>query len=106
MSAPTWPDGTKRSTGNGFDLIARREAGRSIFATPAEQVKAAAYERGVAAGQVSRAQKDGPAPDRGHAVMPNLSERATRQLKAGAATITISKQADALRRSRARKASI
>lgn len=106
MSAKHWPDGTPRSTGNGFDLAKRRETGPSIFATPAEQGKATAYERGVANGQTSRAKKFGAAPDHGHAVMPNLSERATRLLKKGAAPISIGTKTDAVRRTRAKKAAI
>lgn len=87
-----WP-GTRivRSRGNGFDLAARRAQGPGIFATPAEQVKATAYLRGVANGQASRAKQPGPAPDHSHPVMPNLSNRATSQLKKGSASISLSK---------------
>jgi hypothetical protein len=105
-AAPTWPDGSPRSTGNGFDLARRRAQGPSIFATPAEQGKATAHERGVANGQKARAKKPGAEPGHGHATMPNLSERATRQLKKGPAPITLGKLSDTEKRTRAKRAAI
>jgi hypothetical protein len=106
MKAKHWPDGTPRSTGNGFDLVKRRAEGPSIFATPSEAAKAALHQRGVENGRVSRAKRPGPAPGHSHAVMPNLSERATRELKKGGKSISLSTAADTERRQRTRKAAI
>lgn len=107
MTTTHWPgSGIRRSTGNGFDLAARRAQGPSVFATPSEAVKAAQHIQGAQAGKTSRAKRPGPAPDRGHVVMPNLSARATRELKKGAASISLGNQADTERRQRARKSSI
>ena len=106
MKPTHWPDGTPRSFGNGFDLDARFARGPSIFQSPAEQAKATAYNRSVANGQKARAQKPGADVDHGHATMPNLSERATRELKKGAPNITLGTQHDTTRRQRVRKAAI
>lgn len=93
MKANTWPDGTPRSTGNGFDLDARRAQGPSIFYNPARTPA----EAGKLGGALSASTVD---------TVKGLSKRGQAQLNAAPKSITIGNPNDALRRTRARKAAI
>jgi hypothetical protein len=93
MTATHWPDGTPISTGNGFDLAARRARGRSIFYNPARTPA----EAGKMGGALSASTV---------ATVQGLSERAQAELNKAPKSITISTPNDAARRTRAKKASI
>lgn len=93
MTAKHWPDGTPRSTGNGFDLEARMARGPSIFYNPARTPA----EAGKLGGALSASTVE---------TVKGLSERAQAELNKAPKSITISTKADAVRRTRARKATI
>lgn len=75
-----WP-GTKihKSTGNGFTVPASSAFGRD----KGELAKATLARRGAHYGS------DNGAAEHGHTVMQGLSKRATKKLKAGAASIVL-----------------
>lgn len=89
-----WP-GTKtpKSTGNGFDLQARLERGRSIFYTPARTASEAGSLGGIKSASVVE-------------TIGGLSDRAQAQLNHAPKAISLGKRADTDKRRGARKASI
>lgn len=89
MTAKHWPDGTKRSTGNGFDLEARMARGPSIFYHPARTPA----EAGKLGGALSASTV---------ATVKGLSERAQAQLNAAPKSITISPVRDTDKRRKAK----
>lgn len=92
MNPAHWPDGTKRSSGNGFDLTLRTH---SIFYDP---------KRGPP--PPAPTQKFGKRATSQVATVKGLSQRARDQLSDAPNAITIGTRADSDKRRKAKKASI
>lgn len=90
MKPTTWPDGTPRSTGNGFDLTLRKH---SIFYDPKRPPPLPTKKFG----KVSKSLVD---------TVKGLSKQGQEQLSKAPQSITIGRTKDAAKRTKNRKAAI